>query len=170
MYRTDRLAFLEGLVAKSQDGGFKVGVKLVRGAYWERESAKKQNIVYATKKDTDDAFNRALGICVANIEHVAVCNATHNEESTRYLTNVMRDKGIAKDDKRIHFSQLYGMSDHISFTLAAEGYNVTKYLPYGKVNQVIPYLIRRAQENSSISGQMGREMAMIAEARRRSRQ
>ena len=170
MYRTDRLAFLEDLVITSRDGGFKVGVKLVRGAYWERESAKKQNMVYATKRDTDNAFNRALEICVANIDNFAICNATHNEESTRYLTEIIREKGIAKDDKRIRFSQLYGMSDHISFTLAAEGYNVTKYLPYGKVKQVIPYLIRRAQENSSISGQMGREMAMIAEARRRTRE
>jgi len=170
MYRTDRLAYLDNLVVKSREEGFKVGVKLVRGAYWERESAKKQNIVYEIKSDTDDAFNKALDTCIANIEHFAVCNATHNEVSTRHLTNIMREKSIAKDDKRIHFSQLYGMSDHISYTLASEGYNVTKYLPYGKVKQVIPYLIRRAQENSSISGQMGREMAMIADARRRARQ
>ncbi|MBL4753902.1 MAG: proline dehydrogenase family protein [Flavobacteriales bacterium] len=170
MYRTDRLAYLDTLVAKAQKESFKVGVKLVRGAYWERESAKGKNIVFERKSDTDDAFNKALDSCVGHIDHIAICNATHNEESTRYLTEIMREKGIAKNDHRIHFSQLYGMSDHISYTLASEGYNVTKYLPYGKVKQVIPYLIRRAQENSSIAGQMSREMAMIAEARRSAKQ
>ncbi|MBL4753565.1 MAG: proline dehydrogenase family protein [Flavobacteriales bacterium] len=170
MYRTDRLSYLDTLVAKAQEEGFKIGVKLVRGAYWERESAKEKNIVFEVKSDTDEAFNKALDTCIDHIDHFAICNATHNEESTRYLTKIMDEKGIAKDDNRIHFSQLYGMSDHISYTLASAGYNVTKYLPYGKVKQVIPYLIRRAQENSSIAGQMSREMAMIAEARRRAKQ
>ena len=170
MYRTDRLAYLNNLVEKAKSEDFKVGIKLVRGAYWDRESAKGQNIVYEIKSDTDDAFNKALDICTANIDHFAICNATHNEESTRYLTKIMKEKDIEKDDQRIHFSQLYGMSDHISYTLANEGYNVTKYLPYGKVKQVIPYLIRRAQENSSIAGQMSREMKMVAEARRRAKQ
>jgi len=169
MYRTDRLEYLESLAVKSKAEGFKVGVKLVRGAYWERESAKGQNIVFQVKSDTDDAFNKALDICMANIDRFAICNATHNEESTRHLAHIMRENNIANNDKRIHFSQLYGMSDHISYTLAKAGYNVTKYLPYGKVKQVIPYLIRRAEENSSIAGQMSREMAMIAEARKRSK-
>jgi len=169
MYRTDRLEYLQNLVTKSKEEGFKVGVKLVRGAYWERESAKGGNIVYLEKEDTDNAYNKALDLCIENIDRFAICNATHNEESTKHLAQIMREKGVAKDDKRIHFSQLYGMSDHISYTLAGEGYNVTKYLPYGRVRQVIPYLIRRAEENRSIAGQMGREMAMIAEARSRSR-
>ncbi|MBL4657340.1 MAG: proline dehydrogenase family protein [Flavobacteriales bacterium] len=167
MYRTDRLNYLETLVNISKQGGFKVGVKLVRGAYWDRESALKKNVVYTKKSDTDAAYNKALDMCVANIDRFAICNATHNEESTRYLAKKMKLRGIANSDERIYFSQLYGMSDQISYTLADHGYNVTKYLPYGKVREVIPYLIRRAEENSSISGQMGREMAMIAEARKR---
>jgi len=167
MYRKDRLSYLDNLVGESEEAGFKVGVKLVRGAYWERESAKNEAIVFTTKSDTDVAFNKALDICMANIDRFAICNATHNEESSRHLVSSMRESGIANDDKRIHFSQLYGMSDHISYTLAGMGYNVTKYMPYGKVKQVIPYLIRRAEENSSIAGQMGRELSMIAEARKR---
>lgn len=166
MYRTDRLNYLETLVGLSNEGGFMVGVKLVRGAYWDKESAKGQNIVYTKKEDTDAAYNKALDMCISNIERFAICNATHNEDSTRHLANKMKARGIENGDKRIYFSQLYGMSDHISYTLADHGYNVTKYLPYGKVREVIPYLIRRAEENSSISGQMSREMAMIEEARK----
>lgn len=167
MYRTDRLDYLKSLVKISEEGGFKVGVKLVRGAYWERESAKGKNIVFTNKSDTDTAFDAALDICANNIDRFAICNATHNAESTRHLANKMKELGIENNDKRIHFSQLFGMSDHISYTLAEHGYNVTKYMPYGKVREVIPYLIRRAEENSSITGQMGRELAMIAEARKR---
>ncbi|MBL4577334.1 MAG: proline dehydrogenase family protein, partial [Flavobacteriales bacterium] len=127
MYRRDRLAYLESLVARSLDENFKVGVKLVRGAYWERESAKVGSVVFVNKKDTDEAYNKALELCIANIDRFAICNATHNEESTQHLVNLMRENNITNDDRRIHFSQLYGMSDQISYTLANRGFNVTKY-------------------------------------------
>ena len=124
--------------------------------------------VHKEKEDTDKDYNEALKICVENIDIVSVCAGTHNEESSELLIRLLEKHNISKDDKRVYFSQLLGMSDHISYNAAKEGFNVVKYVPYGPVQEVIPYLIRRATENISIAGQMGRELSnIIAEKKRR---
>ena len=116
----------------------------------------------------DKDYNKALAICIKNIDIVAICAGTHNEESSALLMKLLQEKNICRDDKRIYFSQLLGMSDHISYNTAKEGFNVAKYVPYGPVRDVLPYLIRRAEENTSISGQIGRELSnIIAEKKRR---
>ena len=120
------------------------------------------------KENTDNDFNLALKICIDNITNVSCCAGTHNEESSNLLIQLMQENGIANNDKRIYSSQLLGMSDNISYNLSKENFNVSKYVPYGPVKDVIPYLIRRAEENASISGQMGRELInIIAEQKRR---
>lgn len=172
MYRHDRLAYLSSLIGQARSGGYKIGVKLVRGAYLEKENERAARMNYPTplhktKADTDRDFNKALEICLDNIDIVSICCGTHNEESTLFLINEMERRGIRPDDPRICFSQLYGMSDNITFHLARAGYKVTKYLPYGPVESVLPYLIRRAEENSAIAGQMGRELRMLEEELRR---
>lgn len=173
MYRHDRIAYLEKLIAEARQGGYKIGVKLVRGAYLEKENERAQRMNYPSpmqkcKEDTDRDFNLAVSICLDNIDIVSVCCGTHNEESTLFLTAEMKKRGIDPGDKRICFSQLYGMSDNITFNLAEAGYCVTKYLPYGPVKSVLPYLIRRAEENTAIAGQMGREYSLLdGEMRRR---
>ncbi|HIA36940.1 MAG TPA: PutA protein [Flavobacteriales bacterium] len=169
MYRKDRLAFLEELIGMAIRDQYYLGVKLVRGAYWEKERKrdsrnKERDIVFLKKEDTDSAFNRAIDVCMENLDALHICNATHNEESSRHLASAMSKKNIPNDYHAIQFSQLYGMSDHISYSLAKAGYNVSKYLPYGAVKQVIPYLIRRAEENKAISGQMSREAYLINQA------
>lgn len=172
MYRWDRLEYLNHIIKLAKKEGFIAGVKLVRGAYLEKERkfARDHNTicqVYDKKEETDHDFNKALDICIENIDRVSVCCGTHNEESCMHMVRLMRDHNIPSDHPHAYFSQLYGMSDHISFNLAAHGYNVTKYLPYGPIKTVIPYLIRRAEENTSIGGQMGRELGMIREEMRR---
>lgn len=167
MYRTDRLKYIEGLIETARAKGFVAGIKLVRGAYLEKERllAQKHNYaspVFSSKQETDDAFNAALSLIVDNIEHVSLFSGTHNEYSNIYLTQLMKEKGLAKNDKRVYFAQLYGMADHISNTLASDGYNVVKYVPYGKVSEVIPYMMRRIEENSSVSEQSKREIEMIS--------
>ena len=130
----------------------------------ERERARKLGYpspIQADKEKTDHDFNAVLKFCVENIEHISLCAGTHNEKSSAFLAICMEEAGLSPDDKRIWFSQLYGMSDHISYNLASAGYNVAKYLPFGPVKGVLPYLIRRAEENTSIAGQMGREMSML---------
>lgn len=175
MYRRDRLDYLKTLIATARRERFYIGIKLVRGAYWEKENARAAEKGYITpvhagKKATDHDFDLAASLCIDNIDLVSLCAGTHNEESTLKIVNNMAAAGISNSDRRICFSQLYGMSDHISYNLAYAGYNVTKYLPYGPVKSVIPYLIRRAQENTSIAGQMGRELQMICiESKRRAR-
>ena len=144
----------------------------MRGAYWDKERARGSRkgdveIVFSRKEDTDVAFNSALDICIENLDIVFICNATHNEVSSKHLALAMHKKNIPNDHHAIQFSQLYGMSDHISYSLAKAGYNVSKYLPYGTVKQVIPYLIRRAEENTAIAGQMGREIKLIEQAIKR---
>jgi proline dehydrogenase len=146
---------------------FYMGIKFVRGAYMEKERERAARLGYPSpihpdKESTDRAYDAALKFAVENIDRVSIFNGTHNEKSSLLLTQLMEEHGIRKDDFRCYFSQLYGMSDHISFNLANEGYNVAKYLPYGPVRSVLPYLIRRTEENTSIAGQTGREMKLIS--------
>lgn len=165
-YRKDRYHYLKEMLALSKKEGLKYGVKLVRGAYMEkeRERALRGNYsspIHETKKDTDQCFNDCLRYIVEHIEDFSLCNGTHNEESNYLLADLMKEKGIEKSDPRIYNAQLLGMSDHISYNLAYEGYNVAKYVPFGPVREVMPYLIRRAEENSSAKGQTGRELLLI---------
>jgi proline dehydrogenase len=119
------------------------------------------------KDSTDRDYNAALKFCIENIDRISIFNGTHNEYSSRYLAELMEEHNIAKDDPRVWFSQLYGMSDHISFNLAHLGYNVAKYMPFGPVKSVLPYLLRRTEENTSIAGQTSRELALLAKERNR---
>jgi proline dehydrogenase len=166
MYRHDRIYYLNNLIGKARSEKFFLGIKLVRGAYWEKENLRAMeqgynSPVHITKKNTDSDFNKAVSLCIDNIDIVSLCAGTHNEKSTHFLLKKMKEKGISPGNTNVYFSQLYGMSDHISFNLASAGYNVTKYLPYGPVQSVVPYLIRRAEENTAIAGQMGRELQLL---------
>ena len=168
LYRHDRVAFMKENIAKARSGNYKVGYKLVRGAYMEKERERATTNGYPSPIQPDKAacdhdYNEAVKLCIDNIDMVAVCAGTHNEESSALLTKLMEEKGIANSDERVWFSQLLGMSDHISFNLANAGYCVCKYVPYGPVVSVLPYLFRRAAENTSMSGQMGRELSMITQ-------
>jgi len=172
LYRTDRLKFLEETIMKGKTNSFHVGAKLVRGAYMEKERKRAQESNYHSpiqpdKASADRDYNAAVKLCVDNISTVALCAGTHNEDSSLLLAQLMQDKNIASNDKRIYFSQLYGMSDHISYNLSLNGYNVVKYVPYGPVKEVLPYLIRRAQENTSVKGQTGRELSLIIKEKKR---
>ena len=172
MYRHDRLAYLKNLSQIAQAEGFKIGLKIVRGAYHEKEIEraleKGYNIpVHEKKYNTDKDFNNALKFCIKNINHISICSGTHNIESSTYLLKLMKEHSIKNNDDRIYSSQLLGMSDNISYNLSNANYNVSKYVPYGPVKKVIPYLIRRAEENRSISGQMGRELKNILEEKKR---
>ncbi len=173
MYRHNRLEFLKESYQMAIDGGYYLGAKFVRGAYMEmeRERAEKKGYedpIQPNKEATDRDYNAALKFCIDHIEKIKIFNGTHNEYSTQYMIDMMEDKGLAKDDDRCWFSQLYGMSDHISFNIGKAGYNVAKYLPYGPVKHVMPYLLRRAEENTSAQGQSGRELSLImAEKKRR---
>lgn len=166
MYRTDRLKVLKNDHRRALDMSYILGAKFVRGAYLERERKRAlqygySSPVHATKNATDEDYNAALAYSVEHIDRIVIFNGTHNEESCMYLIKLMKAKGLAHDDNRIWSSQLYGMSDHISFNMAKAGYNVAKYVPYGPVRSVLPYLIRRAEENSSVSGQTSRELTLI---------
>jgi proline dehydrogenase len=168
MYRTDRLDYLKFITDMAKREGFKIGIKFVRGAYMEKERKRAAEGGYAdpinpTKEDTDLSFDKAIEYSVENIEIVQVFCGTHNENSVLNLVNLIEKHNLPKNDSRIWFSQLYGMRDNISFNLAAEGYNVAKYLPYGPVKDVMPYLVRRAEENSSIGSQAGEEIRMLKE-------
>ena len=166
MYRHDRLVFLEKTLQKALNGNYKVGMKLVRGAYMEkeRERAEKNGYpspIYPDKAATDKGYNDAQRFCMENLETIAVLSGTHNEQSMYELVDLMDKYNLDRDDKRVWYSQLLGMSDHISFNLASKGYNVAKYVPYGPVKDVMPYLMRRAEENTSVAGQVGRELNLI---------
>ncbi len=166
LYRHDRLEFLKSSVKKAKEQKWFPAFKLVRGAYMEkeRERAEKMNYsspIHVTKNDVDRDYNLALDFCIENFPLVSIFAGTHNEQSSLHLANKMNEKKIEKADDRIYFSQLFGMGDHISFNLAAGGYNVAKYIPYGPVKDVVPYLIRRAEENTSVAGQTGRELNLI---------
>ncbi len=172
MYRWDRIEYLKGLIKKARDKNFRIGIKLVRGAYMEKENLRASQMGYkspiqSNKENTDIDFDKAVDICLESIDIVTLCAGTHNEASTMHLVNKMAELKINNDHSHVYFSQLYGMSDHITYNLADAGYNVTKYLPYGPVKSVMPYLIRRVEENTGISGQMGRELRLIVEEKNR---
>lgn len=172
LYRWDRLQYLQNLIQESEQKGYILGVKLVRGAYLEKERERSAEMGYKdpiqpNKVSTDRDFDEALRLCVDHIDHVAICAGSHNEKSNYLLTEFMKAKGLKNDHPYICFAQLLGMSDHISFNLAYAGYRVAKYLPYGPVKAVMPYLIRRAEENTAIAGQSSREVELLKRELRR---
>ncbi len=176
MYRHDRLKYLLDLVRRARQKGIFTAVKLVRGAYMEKErerAAQKAypSPIYHDKPSTDQGFDKGVEFCLENINDVAVCIGTHNELSCLMGAEKMTRLGISRNHGHIWFSQLLGMGDHISYNMAAEGFNVTKYVPYGPVKTVVPYLIRRAQENTSVAGQTSRELFLLrTELQRRKQQ
>ncbi len=166
LYRHDRLDYLKDLATRAEESGFIVGIKLVRGAYMEKERERADRKGYPSpiqidKKHTDADFDSALSFCLDNLDKVHLFAGSHNEISNLSLCEMMSDRGIENNDPRITFSQLLGMSDPITFNLAAHGYNVAKYVPYGPIREAMPYLIRRAKENSSVEGQTTRELTLI---------
>ena len=176
LYRNDRLHFLQLSHKIAKEKNFKLGAKLVRGAYMEKERlrAKEHGVdspIHLDKEATDKDFDDAAAFCIQNKETISFILASHNELSNLKIAQLMTEKGIAAGDPHVHFSQLYGMSDPISFNMAKEGYNVSKYLPFGPIKDVIPYLMRRAEENSSVNGQTSRELLFIRQelARRKAK-
>lgn len=172
LYRWDRLDYLKNLHKRAKEKGFKIGMKLVRGAYMEKERERAEKKGYkdpicVNKAATDKMFNDVLTYMFENIEDMAIFAGTHNEESSYLLMDLISKSNLDKNDKRIWFGQLYGMSDHISYNLANQGYNVAKYLPFGPVRDVMPYLIRRAEENTSVAGQTNRELELLKKERKR---
>jgi len=171
-YRWDRLDYLKKLHQRAKMKGYKLGFKIVRGAYMEKENERAIEKGYKTpicesKKTTDDTFNEVLKYILENIDDIGLFVGTHNELSTYLTMDLMKEKGISKSDDRIWFGQLFGMSDHITFNLGAEGYNVAKYIPFGPVKDVMPYLIRRAEENTSVAGQTSRELTLLKKEKER---
>lgn len=172
MYRWDRLDYLKKLHEKAKIEGFFIGMKLVRGAYMEKENERAQASGYPTpicssKLATDTNYNTAMKYMVDNINTISIFAGTHNELSTYLLMDLLKEKELETNDNRIWFGQLYGMSDNISFNLTTNGYNVAKYLPFGPVKDVMPYLIRRAEENTSVAGQTSRELNLLKTERNR---
>lgn len=172
LYRHDRLEFLKKSHQEAKKNGYFYAVKLVRGAYMEKERDRAKELGYESpiqpdKEATDRDYNLALQYCIENIKEIAVVCASHNEESNRHLVNLITQNHLPIDHPNALFSQLYGMSDNLSYNLAKAGYNVSKYVPYGPIKDTIPYLIRRAQENSSVKGQMSRELDLISKELKR---
>lgn len=172
LYRHDRLAYMQQAYAEAKAAGYWYAVKLVRGAYMEKERDRAEEMGYPSpiqpnKAASDRDYNEALRFCVEHIDHLAVCSGSHNEDSNQLLARLMQEKGLEAGHDRIWFAQLKGMSDHLSFNLSHAGYNVAKYVPYGPVPSVLPYLIRRAHENTSIAGQMSRELSLLVKERQR---
>ncbi len=166
LYRTDRLSYLMESFDRAKQDGYILGAKLVRGAYMDKERDRAKDKGYPspiqpTKEATDHDYDLAVRFCVENSENMASCIASHNAESTRLAAELIVEKGIDKGHHHLLFSQLYGMSDHLTFNLAKSGYNVSKYLVYGKVSDVVPYLIRRSEENASVTGDLSRELGFI---------
>jgi len=166
LYRTDRLEFLKKSHQRGLERGYKNGFKLVRGAYMEKERMRAKELGYPSPIQPDQMhcnrdYDAALQFCIDHIDRISICAGTHNEKSSRLLAELMQQKGLPTNHHSVWFSQLLGMSDHLSGNLANAGFNVAKYVPYGPVKSVLPYLIRRAQENTSIAGQTGRELSMI---------
>lgn len=166
LYRHDRLEYLQKLGERAKAEGFKVGVKLVRGAYMEKERARAEKMGYPSpiqpdKASSDRDYNLAINHCLDNLDVFEIFAGTHNADSTLMLCSEMEKRGLKNDDPRITFSQLLGMSDQITFNLAAHGYNIAKYVPYGPIREAMPYLIRRAKENTSVAGQTTRELSLI---------
>ena len=174
MYRKDRMIYMKNLYNKASKRNFKVGIKLVRGAYIEKENLKayklgKPTPICESKELTDQNFNNGLDYMLSKINIGSLFLGSHNEQSILRVTEWMSQNKISKNHPHIWFSQLYGMADHISFNLASSGYQVVKYVPYGPVNDVIPYLMRRAEENTSITGQTPRELSLIKKELKRRR-
>jgi len=172
LYRWDRMDYLKELHSKANKEGFKIGIKTVRGAYMEKENERALENNYptpicATKSESDSNYDKTVDYIVEHLDRISLFSGTHNELSSYKLMELMEQKGIPHDDNRIWFGQLYGMSDHISYNLADKGYNVAKYLPFGPVRDVMPYLIRRAEENTSVAGQTNRELELLKKERRR---
>jgi len=166
MYRHDRMPYLRRILDDAKEKGYIAGVKFVRGAYMEAERARAAALGYPDpickdKQATDENFDEAVRFTMDHLDCFEMFMGTHNEESNYKLAKLIDEKGLKRDDPRIFFAQLLGMSDNISFNLAHEGYNVTKYVPYAKVRDVLPYLIRRAEENTSVAGQTSRELRML---------
>jgi len=172
MYRKDMSTKLRDAYQDSVRDNYYLGVKLVRGAYMEKEAARAEksgydNPIHASKEDTDKAFNKGLTFCLDNKRRISLMCGSHNDYSNKFLTVLMDKHGLKPNDSHVWFGQLLGMSDHISFNLSKAGYNVAKYVPYGPVRAVMPYLIRRAQENTSVAGQSSRELQLIRKELRR---
>lgn len=166
MYRKDRLSFLTESYDRARSEGFLLGAKLVRGAYMEKERLRAAEMGYddpinPDKNATDDHYNTGMRFCIDHYEHIASCNGSHNADSALLQVELMNKKGIPHEHPHMMFSQLYGMSDIITFNLAASGFRVAKYMPYGQVHDVVPYLIRRAQENTSVTGDVTRELGQV---------
>lgn len=173
IYRHDRLSFLKKSFEKATQGNYHLGIKLVRGAYMEKERARSKQLNYTdpiqlNKENTDSDYQCALTFCIENIHKISLCVGTHNENSVLQTIELMKKHGLKNNDQRIYFAQLLGMSDHLSYNLAEHGFSVAKYVPYGPVREVLPYLMRRAEENTSVKGQTGRELSLLmAEKKRR---
>jgi proline dehydrogenase len=171
-YRWDRLDYLKEIHQRGVEKGYKVGFKIVRGAYLEKENDRAEELNYPTpmcanKQATDDNFNAVMAYIFDHLDDIFLFLGTHNEESSYKAMEIMESKGIANNHSDVWFGQLYGMSDHISYNLGAEGYNVAKYIPFGPVKDVMPYLIRRAEENTSVAGQTSRELSLIKKEKKR---
>lgn len=166
MYRHDRFTYIKEIFEIAEKENFYLGLKLVRGAYMEKERKRAAEMGYEdpiqpNRESTDRDFDEAMFFCVDHIDRIAICLGTHNENSSLKLANELSTRKIPLNHSHIYFAQLLGMSDHISYNLAKDGYNVAKYVPYGPVKEVTPYLIRRAEENTSVKGQTGRELSLI---------
>lgn len=166
LYRHDRLKFLQDSLEAAEERQFILGAKLVRGAYMEKERKRAAEMGYPSpiqpdKESCDRDYNEAVKFCVDHLDRISLVVASHNEHSNLYTTQLLDQKGLPHNHPHVHFSQLFGMSDNITFNLARAGFAVSKYLPFGPIHDVIPYLMRRAQENSSVAGQTGRELALI---------
>lgn len=166
LYRHDRLEFLRKMLRAAEERGFILGVKLVRGAYMEKERRRAEEKNYPSpiqpnKEASDRDYNESVKLCIDSLDFVGVIVATHNEKSNELAVELLQEKGLPLNHQHVHFSQLYGMSDNITYNLAKAGCNVSKYLPFGPIKDVIPYLMRRAQENTSVKGQTGRELGLI---------
>ncbi len=166
LYRHDRLEFLKKSHQEANKNGYFYAVKLVRGAYMEKERERAEEMNYPSpiqpnKEATDRDYDLAVRYCIENIDDIAFVSGTHNEESTQLMAKLMHEKNISEKHPNANFSQLYGMSDNLSYILAKNGYNVSKYVPYGPIHDTLPYLIRRANENTSVMGQMSRELELI---------
>ncbi|MFK7808317.1 MAG: proline dehydrogenase family protein [Saprospiraceae bacterium] len=176
MYRHDRLQFMMDMHEKAKQEGFLLGAKIVRGAYMDKERERAEEMGYPSpiqvnKEATDEAYNLALRYCIKNYKEIAICNATHNAESSKLFAKLIHENNLPKDHPHLNFCQLYGMSDHLTFNLADAGFNVAKYLVYGQIEEVVPYLVRRAKENSSVTGDMSREYELVmTEVRRRGKE
>jgi proline dehydrogenase len=172
LYRHDRLPFLFKMYEAAEQRNFILGVKLVRGAYMEKERKRAEEKGYASpiqsdKASTDKDFNDAVEFGLRHLNQISVIIATHNEQSNLLAVKLLEEKGLPLNHSHVHFSQLYGMSDNITYNLAKAGCSVSKYLPFGPIKDVIPYLMRRAQENTSVKGQTGRELSLIKKELRR---